>query len=258
MRRLWADESSNSLGALGPALSRLRDLVLGEKLAHGLVLTFGSTTPQMHMLNTAVDPLLASLEVHRELIAHAVVKYQGISGTTPSKSALRVFSLVLRRLTPVESDARATLSDICKEARALNLISPADKDWKREMTLMLADRPVRLSLSLTPISTFTKLTIQCLNTDVPKEEEKNNYAYHLTLEPDVATESRSLRQLKQTGRQLVTALGMGAPTLGVSFAAAVNEFSLAGFVGAVVPTVTASIALVRYLSSRRLVSLTNH
>ncbi len=254
---LVADESSGvDYHQLCQSLGKLKNLVLGDKLAHGMVLTFGMSTPHIHILNTEVKPILQSLREYGAKISESVEKYQGISGITPSKSALRVFSLVLKKIAPDDPDAKAQLKTICDEARDLDLVSPANKDWKREMTLRLDGRNVRVSLSLTPISSFTKLTLTCIKTDVPKEEVKNNYAYHLKLEPEVLRESSSLRQLKQTCRQIVTASAMGAPIMAtLSF---VSELSFAAQISAVTATVAATALLLRHANAKMLLTPNNN
>ena len=254
---LVADESSGvDYHQLCESLGKLKNLVLGDKLAHGMVLTFGMSTPHIHILNTEVKPILQSLREHGAKISESVEKYQGISGITPSKSALRVFSLVLKKITPDDPDARAQLKTICDEARDLDLVSPANKDWKREMTLQLDGRNVRVSLSLTPISSFTKLLQNCVRTDIPKEDLKNNYAYKLTLEPEFLRESSSLRQLKQMGRQLVTTSAMGAPIVAtLSF---VSELGFAAQISAVTATVAATACLLRYANANMLLGPNNN
>jgi hypothetical protein len=62
-----------------------------------MVLTFGMSTPHIHILNTDAKPILDSVAECGENISAFVEKYQTISGVTPSKAALRIFSLVLRK-----------------------------------------------------------------------------------------------------------------------------------------------------------------
>ena len=153
---LHRDESSGlDVEAASVPLRHVRNFALGEKIARGMVVTFGERIPHIHILNTEIKPILQSLGEYGGKLAECIQKYQGVAGETPSKEGCRVFSMVLRKVVSDPAASRE-LKRICDEALDVDLNSPQDKGWKREVVAHLSGVSTRISLSLVPLSLATR------------------------------------------------------------------------------------------------------
>lgn len=233
-RALMADESSgfNAREAERSA-GEILNAALGEKMLHGVVITSSSGAPEMHVLNTELRPILRSLDRDGGRLVECIQKYQGLSGTTPSRAALRLFGIMLKKRA-ADPDTRAAVHAICEEAHSINLISPVDKSWKREMSMQLNGVPIKVALSLVPLSAVTRGIIRHMDTDVPQEDRQNRYAYRLTLEPEVLTESPGLKGMKRFARQGIAAVSVMGPI------AIAYPVIVASGVSEMIPTVSSS------------------
>lgn len=213
------DQSSGAiLSTLTAPLVRARDLIFGEKIAHGMFISFGTGSAQIHIKDTELRPILESIRTYSASITDCIEKYQGLSGVTPSKAGFRVFSLVLRKLMADDPKSSAQLKSVCHEALTIDLAAPADPRWRRDLPVPVSGVPTKISLSITPLSLFARAIVQAIKTDVPTEDQQNRYAYCLTMEPEKFSESTTLRQLKGLCRQAVTIAGLTSPMVLAEYA----------------------------------------
>jgi hypothetical protein len=197
-----------------PTLHWANDLIFGEKLAHGIVVTFSSGVPSIHIRDTAIKPILESLRTSGNKISECIERYQLLSGITPSKAGFRVMGLVLRRLTEQDSSARSRLKEVYDEALAIDLSRSSPGGWKREIVIPIHGRNTRLSISVVPLSSLYRLGAQSFAVDIPKSERINQCGYKLEMRPEKTSGSGVLHAIKMKLRQGVAVAGMVAPMVG--------------------------------------------
>ncbi len=217
-------EPSTKRGIL-TALQHANDLVFGERLAHGIVVTFGTGVPSIHIRDTALRPILESLKASAHKIPECLERYQLLSGMTPSKAGLRVMALVLKRLATEDATARARLQEVCDEALAINLSQSLSDTWKREITLPINGVVARLSISVVPLSGLYRLGAQSLAPDIPKSERKNRCGYKLEIRPEKPLENPMLYAIAMRLRQGFALGVMVAPMVASVWAMTAMPFS---------------------------------
>jgi hypothetical protein len=218
-RAFHEDQNSGlATSELKAPVVRARDLIFGEKIAHGMCVSFGTGNAQIHIKDTELKPILESIRSHSTAISDCIERYQGLSGITPSKAGFRVFSLVLRKVMAADEVGSAQIKSVCQEALTINLASPADTTWKREWVLPINGVSTKLTISIIPLSTPTRAIVKSITTDVPAEDRDNRYAYRLTMEPEAFRESPALRRLKGICRQCVAVAGLASPMAAAEYA----------------------------------------
>ena len=259
-----ADPSTNR-GIL-TALQRANDLVFGERLAHGIVVTFGTGVPSIHIRDTALRPILESLKASAHKIPECLERYQLLSGMTPSKAGLRVMALVLKRLAAEDATARGRLQEVCDEALAINLSQSLSDKWKREITLPINGVVARISISIVPLSGLYRWGAQSLAPDIPKSERKNRCGYKLEIRPEKPLVNPLLHAAMLKLRQGVAVAGMVAPMAASVWAMSTVPLSQLlpqisssqamqrGFVGACECLIIAATAVVSYAAHQHLVN----
>lgn len=217
-RALQRDETTGGdLRALTESLMRARDFALGEKIAHGMVVTFGTGAAQIHISNTEIKPILLSLREYGHKLSECIERYQQLLGMTPSKAGFRVFSLVLKKIiddVPVNRE----LKTICNEALDIDLRLPQDPQWLRKVIVPINGVDTRVTLSISPVPLFSQAILRTLHTDVPSKDTHNRYGYQVRIEPEIARESLALRDLKARARQAVAVIAQASPILVIAFA----------------------------------------
>jgi hypothetical protein len=218
LRALRRDETSGGdLKALTESLSRARDFALGEKIAHGMVVTFGTGTAQIHISNTEIKPILQSLREYGHKLSDCIERYQQLLGMTPSKAGFRVFSLVLKKVI-ADDPLNRELKTVCNEALEIDLRSPENPQWKRQVVVPINGVDTKITLSLTPIPLLSKAVLRAMQTDVPLEDRHNRYGYQVKLEPEIANESVALRSFKARMRQALALTALTGPMIMTTFA----------------------------------------
>lgn len=207
------ETGSHCLSNLKIPLRLAHNLMFGEKIAHGMLVSFGAGNAQIHIKDTELKPILESIRTYGDSITNCITKYQGISGTTPSKSGFRVFSLVLRKLIPADTVGYSHLKSVCEDALSIDLMSPQDPSWKREVILPINGAPTKITVSIAPQPLSTRAILKTVKTDVPAEYKNNRYAYRLTMEPAQFTEGSFIRKTKALFRQAMTAATLSGPII---------------------------------------------
>ena len=72
------------------------------------------------------------------------------------------------------------LKSICEEALDINLWSPNDPQWKRQIVVPINAVDTRITLLPAPISLFSRVLLGTLHSDVPMKERENRYGYQRT------------------------------------------------------------------------------
>ena len=105
------------------------------------------------------------------------------------------------------------LKSICEEALDINLWSPNDPQWKRQIVVPINAVDTRITLLPAPISLFSRVLLGTLHSDVPMKERENRYGYQRTREPEVAQEGVAFRTLKPRIRQATAVTTLTSPTV---------------------------------------------
>jgi len=190
------------------------ELLLGRKLLNGVVLTFASGRPEIHVNPVPINEMLQSLATNPDEICKALKQFGSLHGTTPSYKAFRAMSIVLRRSGELTSSDQKSWKDLQTEALAIDLKNPGEnRAWKSQINITLQGIPTTVSVTIKPFSQIAQLTGAVLGGDIPHEDRNNRYAFEIKLsrikEPR-SWFSHKLDQISSTivsvGRQ-VTAVG---------------------------------------------------
>jgi hypothetical protein len=192
-------------------LSAVHDIVVGRKIAHGMIVRFGSGTASLHMRNTEVKRILESVRASGAEIAECIEKYQLVQGISPSRNAFRVMALVLQKLSPRDSDSRRELKALCDEALAIDLSAPQQKGWRREIGLQLSGVDTRLTVSLVPLSSMYRLGARAFAVDLPLEDRSHRFGYRLEMRPQQPSKNTVWSAIGGRVRQAMALAGACAP-----------------------------------------------
>jgi hypothetical protein len=225
MVELHNDEvtKSDPLAALsmGP---RAMEIVLGERPGGGVKVTHFTTTPQIHLKDIPLAFTLKNLAQFEENLGRTISEYQMVSGITPSRTALSVLSVVLRKMNRSDREVCTEISSLCAEARAIDLTAPTAPEWSRSTPLKVAGFDVVLDVSLVKLSHAFRGLVGALKVDVPPEDRENKIGYSITLRLAAPTETEGLRVVKSFGRQVIAIPGLLAPLIGTEVA--LNVFAI--------------------------------
>ena len=245
----FAPRSRSLVGAITSATS---DIALGKKIAHGMVLTFGSGKAEIHIRKTPIKPILESLKYYSREVADSIERYQMITGVTPSKPGLRVFSMVLKKLAD-EPEARQAISRITDEALAIELNKPEVRKWKTSLQASIDGLPVTISLSLEKRPILDRILSQVVGSDLAPKDRNNRFGYRVEITP--ATQgNRFLALVANRARQLASISCLIAAPAAVTVCGI-----LAGAPPSIVQPLIFAVAIGGYflqqqLSSRKLLS----
>jgi len=198
---------------LQPPASILGKIVLGQKLAHGVVASFAVGTPTIHVLDTDVRATLQSIRNHATELPNCVERYRLLKGFTPSKEAFKVCELILRKHMGGDREAIGALKKISDEATRIDLKHPADSSWKREMCCSIGGVATRITISLMPVSLFDRLVTRMVRTDLSLEAKANRYGYKVALRPEADESKLSLAPIRRLSRQIAEMSVMIAPMM---------------------------------------------
>jgi hypothetical protein len=224
----FEDARNSEIEALKFPLSRALELAFGENLIYGVIITFGNGRPEIHIRDTDVKPILASMRSRGHKILQSIKRYQEISGVTPSKTAFRVFALVLRKIIPADTSEYSEFKSLCEDALRIDLTTPANKSWNRELILTLHGTRVRVDLSIEPVSFFNRLLLRALPTDMPTHERDNMFTYRLKMSLEKPNEKIAFAEIKHIGRQVVAQIVKYYPVV-------VAEYFLSSFIIPLIP-----------------------
>ncbi len=224
--------SSPFAGIRLPSLNHLHDLAFGQKIFHGMYITFGAGASEIHIANTELEPILTSIRSYSHSISDAVERYQGITGVTPSKKGLRVFALVLGKVVDGDAPALQVIRELRKDALSIDLAAPSNPTWSRSLTLSINGSPIKATLSIEPLTSVVRTLVSAIKTEVPEEDRNNRYGYRLTMEPETFTESSVVRKLKSLCRQAVSLTALCSPIAAAEYAIST------GMLRAIMPTIS--------------------
>ncbi len=193
----------------------LGNIFLGEKLADGVVASFGGGKPTIHVLDTDARATLQSIRNHAAELPNCIERYRVLQGFTPSKEAFKVCELILRKHMGGDREAIATLKKISDEATRIDLRQPADSSWKREMCCSIGGVTTRITISVMPVSLVTRLVTRVLSTDLSPEARANRYGFQVTLRPEAESSKLSLAPMRRLCRQVAEMSLKIAPMLAV-------------------------------------------
>jgi hypothetical protein len=120
--------------------------------------------------------------------------------------------MVLRKVVSDPAASRE-LKRICDEALDIDLISPQDREWKREVVVPISGVNTRISLSLVPLSLTTRAIMKTISTDVPERDRGNRFGYRLTLEPETSRGGAMLNRAYGMLRQSISLCSLSAPMM---------------------------------------------
>lgn len=203
--------------ALKTPATFLGNLLLGEKLADGVVVRFWLGRPSIHVLNTDVKSTLQSLRDHARKLPDCIERYNILQGFTPSKQAFKVCELILRKHMGGDREAVADLKRISDEAAGIDLKRPTDAAWKREMRCSIGGVSTRITISLSRVSMFDRLVTRIINTDLSRESLANRYGYQVALRPETAASTLALAPIRRLFRKAAEISVMVAPMAVVGF-----------------------------------------
>ena len=201
--------------SMGP---RVMELVLGERPGGGVALTHFSSTPHLHLSEAPLASTLQNLATIEEKLGEAIADYQIVSGVTPSRAALGVLSIVLRKMNRGDREVCAGISTLCSEARALDLTTSEKTEWSKATPLKVGGKDVMLEVTLVELSSAFRGLVGALQVDVPKEDRGNRCGFNVTLRLAQPTETEALRRFKSLERQMVAIPGFLAPLIGTEVA----------------------------------------
>jgi hypothetical protein len=202
----------------------LGNIFLGEKLADGVVASFGGGTPTIHVLDTDAKATLQSIRNHAAELPNCIERYRILKGFTPSKEAFKLCELILRKHMGGDREAIANLKKIGDEATRIDLKRPMDSSWKREMCCSIGGVATRITISLTPVSLFHRLLTPVVGTDLSLEAQANRYGYQVTLRPEADASKLSLAPIRRLFRQVAEMSLKIAPMIAVG--ASLNQSTL--------------------------------
>ncbi len=191
----------------------LGNIFLGEKLAHGIVARFSVGGPNIHVMDTDVRAMLQSLRDHASKLPTCIESYKILRGFTPSKEALKVCELIIRKQMGGAREEIAELKRIADEATRIDLKRPHDASWKREMSCAIGGVPTRVTISLSSVSLVDRLITHVVSTDLSKESRANRYGYQITLRPEAEVSKFSLAPARRLFRQVAEISVMMAPMM---------------------------------------------
>jgi hypothetical protein len=204
-------------GVFNP-IRAFHDIVLGKKLAPGIVVTFSSGTASIHILNTTIKETLKEVKSFATAFADSIQRYQLVSGLAPSKRGFEVMALALRKLLPKDGEARRELKQLCSEALAFNLLLSEQPKWQREISISIGGVDTRISVSLVPLSPLRRLGLRLLNTDVPVDERLHRFGYKLEMRPEQSSGNAVLNAIASRIRQAVVVGTLISPMVLTAYA----------------------------------------
>lgn len=197
--------------SIGP---RALELVLGERPGGGVTITHFSSIPQLHLAEAPLSLTLERLPSIEEKLGAALREYQVVEGVTPSRAALGVLGVVLRKINRDDRATCAAISEMCREARALDLNGVGKEGWSKSTELRIGGKAVVLEVTLVELSPVFRGLVGALKVDVPEVDRGNTHGFKVSLRLTHPTETEPLRRVKSFERQAVATTGLLAPLLG--------------------------------------------
>jgi len=179
----------------------LANIVLGERIAPGVYVTFTTGSARIHVARTDVPHTVESLRESITKIPAFVDRYRSLQGFTPSFGAFKLCTLMLRIQMGTDRARIRDLQNICAEAKAVDLKHPVDRTWKREMKCEIGGVPTRLTVSLSRVPMFTRVVCRLMRTDLSREDRANRYGFRVSLRNDTRESFFSLAPARKLFRQ---------------------------------------------------------
>jgi hypothetical protein len=204
-------------------------------------------------MKTPIQPIMASLKNYAGKIADSIVQYQSVEGITPSKSGLRVFSMVLKKLADTP-EARTAIREMTDNALTIDLNEPADLKWSCALNATIYGLPVSIALSLKKRPTFERFLSSLSNEpDLDSAERSNRFGYQVKIAPE-APGNQLLASLACRARQIVWIACLSAAPTTAMIAGILTSFPSSVTHTGVVAAAIVGYALHRHLSRNRLLS----
>lgn len=189
----------------------LANIVLGERIAPGVCVTFATGRASMHVTRTNAPHTIESLRESITKIPAFIERYRSLQGFTPSFGAFKLCTLMLRLQMGTDREGIRNLQNICAEAKALDLKRPLDRKWKREMKCEIGGVPTRLTVSLSRVPMFTRVVSRLMRTDLSVEDRANRYGFRVSLKNDTSRSFFSLAPVRKMVRQAAEVSTLMAP-----------------------------------------------
>jgi hypothetical protein len=179
----------------------LANIVLGERIAPGVYVTFSTGRARMHVARTDAPHTIESLRESVTKIPAFVERYRSLQGFTPSFSAFKLCALMMRMQMGTDRAGIRRIQDLCAEAKAVDLKRPVDRKWKREMKCEIGGVPTKLTVSLSRVPMFTRVVSRLMRTDLSREDRANRYGFKVSLKNDTKESFFSLTPARKLFRQ---------------------------------------------------------
>lgn len=199
------------LASLKAPAGALANIVLGERIAPGVCVTFATGRASMHVTRTNAPHTIESLRESITKIPAFIERYRSLQGFTPSFGAFKLCTLMLRLQMGTDREGIRNLQNICAEAKALDLKRPLDRKWKREMKCEIGGVPTRLTVSLSRVPMFTRVVSRLMRTDLSVEDRANRYGFRVSLKNDTSGSFFSLAPVRKMVRQAAEVSTLMAP-----------------------------------------------
>ncbi len=188
-----------------PNLAQLRTAMsetLGIPLAPGIIISHSTQTPALHLHRLPLHQTLKSIEDLGSNLAAGIKKYQKLEAESPSKEALRVLGIVLRKLTGEDKEQQGALKVLFKEALEIDLLNPQIPSWNSQTILNIDGVKTLVTIKLNPDNLASKSLAKLVGSDLSNEAKKNNYSYKFEFKDLDAKDSEGLINLKNKWRYL--------------------------------------------------------
>jgi hypothetical protein len=145
--------------------------------------------------------------------ARYLEQYQVVSGITPSRTALWVLSVALRKMNRNDERTCGAIRSLCQEARELDLSTPLQQPWSVCVPLKVDGVAVTFTLSLETLPTTYRALVRVMGSAVPEADRENKCGYRITFQLTHPHETEALRKVKALERQAVAFSVLLAPVV---------------------------------------------